>query len=340
MQYIKSLHPKLYHVKKMDDSTPSKEALDREQKLLNFEKLKSEGCSEETILEILETSRATIYRWKRVYKLLGVQGLEPESRRPRNTRKPVWTTNDFLRVAALRTQHPCWGKYKIAVLLKRDYGRHKLSISTVGRIIQYGIKKNSIKSVSFYFNKSRPKPRIFDGHAQRWQPGMRATKPGQYIQIDHMVPKGIGGKFYRHFAATCPVTKMSFEEAYCQATSTVSADFLEKMLQKFPFPVESIQVDGGSEFMGDFEATCAAKKIPLFVLPPRSPELNGCVERSHLTVKMEFYAFYTGKNDLGSIRLALRKYNEFYNTQRPHQALRYSTPWEYYKKYQGAGRLP
>lgn len=340
MQQIESLHPKFYHVKKMDDSTPSKEALDREQKLLDFKKLRAEGCSEATILEILKVSRATMYRWKRAYEKLGVHGLEPENRRPNNVRKPMWTTNDLLRIVALRKQRPCWGKYKIAVLLKRDYGRHKLSVGTVGRIIQYGIKRNAIKPVSFYDNKARPKPRVFDGHAQRWQPWMKADKPGQYIQIDHMVPKEINGKFYRHFTATCPFTRLCVEELYCQATSNLAADFLEKMIRQFPFPIESIQADGGGEFRGDFELACASKKIPLFVLPPRSPELNGRVERSHRTMKTEFYVFYTGKNDLGTIRVALGKYNIDYNTCRPHQALDYLTPWQYYKKYQGARRLP
>ncbi len=44
-----------------------------------------------------------------------------------------------------------------------------------------------------------------------------------------------------------------------------------------------IQVDGGSEFMGDFEDECAERKPPLKVLPPHSPELNGVVERTNRT---------------------------------------------------------
>lgn len=347
MQQIKSLHPKFYHVKKMDESEPSKEALSREQKVLNFKKLKSEGCTELTILEILEVSRATMYRWKRAYEEFGVHGLEPESRRPNNARKPMWTVNDTLRVIQLRKRYPCWGKYKLAVILKREYGRKKLSVSTVGRIVQYGITRNEIKPVSFYSNKSRPKARVFDGHAQRWQSWMQATKPGQYIQVDHMVPRDINGKSYRHFAAVCPVTRICVEEIYDVATSGIAAGFLEKMIKEFPFPIESIQVDGGSEFRGDFEFSCGRKKIPLFVLPPRSPELNGHVERDHLTVKTEFYTFYNGKSDLGTIRVSLKKYTIGYNTYRPHQALDYLTPWQYYKrvlkeapKYQGARRLP
>jgi putative transposase len=40
-----------------------------------------------------------------------------------------------------------------------------------------------------------------------------------------------------------------------------------------------VRVDGGSEFMAEFETACAAKAIPLYILPPRSPKLNGAVER-------------------------------------------------------------
>ena len=46
-----------------------------------------------------------------------------------------------------------------------------------------------------------------------------------------------------------------------------------------PFPIRGIQVDGGSEFMARLEQLCAAKKLQLFVLPPKCPQLNGAVER-------------------------------------------------------------
>ena len=46
-----------------------------------------------------------------------------------------------------------------------------------------------------------------------------------------------------------------------------------------PFPVKAIQVDGGAEFEAIFEAECQRRDIKVFVLPPRSPKLNGGVER-------------------------------------------------------------
>jgi hypothetical protein len=37
-----------------------------------------------------------------------------------------------------------------------------------------------------------------------------------------------------------------------------------------PYKIRSIQVDGGSEFMMEFEETCRELDIPLVVLPPEN----------------------------------------------------------------------
>jgi len=97
-------------------------------------------------------------------------------------------------------------------------------------------------------------------------------------------------------------------------------------------PGDLIQVDGGSEFMGDFEAACQKDKIPLFVLPPSSPEYNGNVERRHGTIKYEFYSTYSGSADIYEIRPLLSSFMEKYNTYRPHEALNFETPIDYYLK--------
>ena len=38
-----------------------------------------------------------------------------------------------------------------------------------------------------------------------------------------------------------------------------------------PFPIRSLQVDGGSEFRDEFEQACRDLGIPLYVLPPKNP---------------------------------------------------------------------
>ena len=54
------------------------------------------------------------------------------------------------------------------------------------------------------------------------------------------------------------------------------------MIARAPFAVQSIQVDGGSEFMAEFEEAGASQGIPLYVLPPDSPQLSGGVKRSNI----------------------------------------------------------
>ncbi len=52
-------------------------------------------------------------------------------------------------------------------------------------------------------------------------------------------------------------------------------------------------MDGGSEFMAEFEDACADMKIPLIVLPPKKPEYNGGVERGNRTEAWKDYAVYS-----------------------------------------------
>jgi hypothetical protein len=44
--------------------------------------------------------------------------------------------------------------------------------------------------------------------------------------------------------------------------------------------------------MSVFEDHCRDKRLELVVLPPRRPDLNGCVERAHSSWRYEYYASY------------------------------------------------
>ncbi|MDQ3695458.1 MAG: integrase core domain-containing protein [Chloroflexota bacterium] len=81
-----------------------------------------------------------------------------------------------------------------------------------------------------------------------------------------------------------------------------------------PVPVQGIQVDGGSEFMAGFETACQQRGIARSVLPPRSPKLNGRVERLNGTVRREFRERYDGDLDLPTLQAALRQWETRYNT--------------------------
>ena len=55
---------------------------------------------------------------------------------------------------------------------------------------------------------------------------------------------------------------------YNKANSANAAEFLRELVENVPYKVCSIQVDGSSEFMKNFEHACKELGIPLFVLPP------------------------------------------------------------------------
>ena len=207
----------------------------------------------------------------------------------------------------LRRARPHSGKKTITTRLRRQ--GIQVSESTVGRILSTLIKRGKIKPVSFYYgHPSVNKKRVFSGHAKRWKTGMKAHRVGEMIQMDHMsVDLGMGFKV-KHFQAICPLTKITVSRAYTEAKSTVAADFLSQVIDELPFEVKSIQVDGGSEFRSHFEAWCAGHGIDLFVLPPRSPELNGCVERCNRTLRYEFYGLYDKEPTLSTLRRHLKAY--------------------------------
>ena len=96
-----------------------------------------------------------------------------------------------------------------------------------------------------------------------------------------------------------------------------------------PFPIRAVQVDEGSEFEAVFEEECQRRNIKLFVLPPRSPKLNGCVERAHRTHTEEFYEVTDGSFELLELTIWLSQWERIYNTVRPHQALGYLTPLQF-----------
>lgn len=158
---------------------------------------------------------------------------------------------------------------------------------------------------------------------------MKALKPGQLVQIAHMTVTKNNIKI-KHFQAWDPKSKFIHEGVCSNATSSSAAKFLEEFIQKAPFKVESIQVDGGSEFMKDFEQACAELNISLYVLPPIRPKYNGGVERGNRIFTEELYA---GKhllaNPLKEVRNDLDKALNKYNSYRPHFILKGLTPLEY-----------
>ena len=229
-------------------------------------------------------------------------------------------------VLRMRERYPRWGKDKLVVLLRKE--GWQVSTSMVGRILSY-LKGRGVL-------KEPPRGRISARKRQKRRPyAVRKPKtyaveePGDLVQVDTLDVRPLPGVTLKHFTARDLVSKWDVLEVHTRATSNVAAGFLDSLQKRMPFEVKAIQVDGGSEFYGDFERECQRRGIELFVLPPRSPKLNGSVERAQRTHKQEFYEFYDGDLDIPSLNRALREWEKTYNFIRPHQALNYLSPAEY-----------
>lgn len=269
-----------------------------------------------------QRSRATVYRWITRYDPDDLRSLRPHSRRPKTTRKRQWTAAQEAAVLRIRTKHPRYGKRRIRILLARE--GMTLSDSAIGRILA-SLRKRHLLVEPRAVRMRRPRP--VRPHAIRVPKEQRTpTNPGELIQLDtvHVHPEP--GVERRQFTAVDVVSRYGVFGVRSRATAGTAAAFLDEIVARMPFVVQAIQVDGGSEFMAEFETACQVKGIAVYVLPPRSPKLNGRVERLNGTSRREFWECYDGDLDLPTLTSSLRRFETQYNTERPHQALGDRTP--------------
>ena len=279
---------------------------------------------------VLEISQANLYRWKKKLEEKGLKGLEDGSRRPKHLRCPRWEVKLIETIRELRQLYPRWGKNKLQVMLRRE--GFTPSLSTIGRILRYLKQRHllpELPSKRIIWSKRRSK-RPF---AIRKPRDYEVKLPGDLVQIDTLDIRPFPGWACKHFTARDVVSRWDVVHTSHHASSLCAAQFLDLVIQRAPFPITAIQVDGGSEFRAWFEKACQQKGIRLFILPPRSPKLNGFVERAHRTHLEEFYQVYDYGLNLDSLNVTLSEWIRIYNYVRPHQSLDNLTPAEYIQRY-------
>jgi transposase InsO family protein len=246
-------------------------------------------------------------------------------------RQPIYSAELIAAVERLREEYPRWGKDKLAILLRRE--GFTCSASTVGRILkklkERGLLKEPLPNHISARKSQRQRP-----YAVRKPKDYVAREPGDIVEVDTLDVRPLPGMVLKHFTARDVISRWDILEAHTRASSRTAADFMDTLLRRMPFPVKVIQVDGGSEFQDAFEEQCQRRGIKLFVLPPRSPKLNGHVERAQRTHTEEFYEVTDITFNISELNQALVKWEEVYNTIRPHQALGYLTPEEFLELHQ------
>jgi len=269
-------------------------------------------------------SRASVYRWKKQFNPRDPRSLEERSRRPHRYRKRQWSGELQDAVRRFRESFG-WGKDKLVVLLRRE--GYQTSTSTVGRILSHLKGTGQLREAATRARRppGRRNPRPY---AVRKPKDYQIRRPGDLVQVDTLDLRRHLGQRRFQFTARDVISRWDVVEAHESAGSGSAAAFLDALQEECPFPIRAAQVDGGSEFHAEFEKACERKGIKLFVLPPRSPKLNGYVERANRTHREEYYEFSDIPQDLAEHNEDLNYWQDIYNTVRPHQSLGFKTPLE------------
>ena len=268
-------------------------------------------------------STRTFYKWLHRFNPRDLSSLEDQSRRPKRIRSSPLPQETIAKVIALRKQFPAWSKYKIAVLLKQQH-HISLSPSTIGRII----KKHNLfppKPRKKYLRRLKRK-------RERPPRALYKASPGSLVQMDTKHLRFSDGTKVYQFTAIDTCTRTRVLRAYSTASSKSAQRFLDEVRRALPFPIQNINTDNGSEFLGFFDQACTGK-TPHFFSYPHSPKQNAILERSHKTDDDEFYHLLEEEpENTEDLNQNLQRWERVYNTLRPHASLGYLTPASYLAK--------
>jgi transposase InsO family protein len=228
-------------------------------------------------------------------------------------------------------QHYHFGSGRIAAYLRRF---HQIAIagSSVHRILtRHGMPRRPANQ------KHRP-------HGQRWH-RYETPQPGHRLQLDVKFLERIAGTRRRlyQFTALDDGTRIRVWKVYDACNQRTAIRFMDDVLRRLPFRVHVVQTDNGAEFQSQFHWHLETRDIRHVYIRPRTPHLNGKVERSHRVDNQEFYQLLDQNGISDDIHLfneKLREWEDYYNYHRPHAALGGQTPYERLVAKTRAAALP
>lgn len=274
-------------------------------------------------------SRRAYYKWKRRYDEHGAAGLcdRPRTplRSPRSTPREVVSKILYLR----QTYH--FGPRRIADYLRRFHGV-SVATSSVHRIL----RRHAMHRLPAN-QKHRP-------HGTRWK-RYEKPQPGHRLQLDVKFLERIPSTQKRlyQFTAIDDCTRLRVLKVYDACNQRTAMPFIDEVVRRLPFRVHVIQTDNGAEFQSQFHWHVEGLDIRHAYIRPRTPHLNGKVERSHRVDDEEFYQLLDKDGITDDIHLfneKLREWEDYYNYHRPHGALDGQTPYERMVAKTRAGVLP
>lgn len=258
----------------------------------------------------------TFWRWQKRYDPWDLKSLEDKSRKPKSS--PAKTPfNVEYRVLGIKTEHPRWGKEKIALFLKRE--NITLSGKTVWKIL------NRHQRIIRYRTRKRrvPKPRV------DWA---KVRFPRDLLQMDTKHVSFHSRKVYQYTIIDV-ISKVRYADVYYHADMETTIAFLKTALSAFKGKIQMIQTDNGPEFGQSVTKWLKRQNIYHVFSHKKRPVENAYVERSHRTDEEEFYSLGKLGTTFTELKENFASYLLMYNTARPHWSLNGRTPAEVLASY-------
>jgi len=141
--------------------------------------------------------------------------------------------------------------------------------------------------------------------------------------------KDVEGKIVKRYQYTAidDATRIRALQIYPKHNQNYAIKFVDYVIEKFPFRISMVRTDRGHEFQARFHWHVEDQGMQHVYIKPRTPQLNGKVERSHRTDRTEFYQLLTYTDDV-DLNSKLEAWENFYNYDRPHISLDGKTPYE------------
>ena len=242
-------------------------------------------------------SRPTLRLWVRRFRKEGEAGLVERSRRPKRSPRRKLLAPERAMILSLR-QVRNLGARRIQSELRLLHDT-ELSITSVQKVLKAARMPplRQVRRVHAVKRYSRP-------------------IPGDRVQMDTM--KIVPGVY--QYTAIDDCSRFRVLGVYTRATGANTLDFLARVIEEMPFPIQRIQTDRGGEFFhAKVQAWLSDHMIKFRPIPPRSPHLNGKVERSQMTDLQEFWALQNPRSSEISQRIEEWQFD--YNWRRPHGSL-------------------
>ena len=268
-------------------------------------------------------SKSLFYRWKNRFNPKNLKSLEfdTKTRRPKRVRETTMPLFAKKRIYDIRLNDPEKSKYEIQEELRRE------GIFVGQSAIQNFINKHK-ELLNIQHHKRVNKHRNYKIARIKAAIELREKDLGSLVQVDTKYFYVLGRKFYIFSAIDCK-SRYGFIYCYRSISSSSGKDFIRRVREYFPFPIQAINTDNGSEYLLEFHKEIESWGIPHFFTNPNCPKQNGRVERFHQTAEYEYFNYQEDLlDDLDMINQKCMEFYTKYNTKRFHRSLGYKTPYE------------